>query len=105
MTPIPSSPHPPVAPSATSRQKREVAAGLAFISPWLIGFLIFTLFPIISSLYYSFCEYRVLTPPHWVGLRNYAELFTDRDYFLPSLANTAFMFIELPLALAVLMRL
>jgi len=73
--------------------------GLAFISPWLIGFLGLTLYPILASLYYSFCEYRVLTPPRWVGLRNYIELFTDHDYFLPSLANTAYMFIELPIAL------
>jgi multiple sugar transport system permease protein len=42
----------------------------------------------------------VLSPPHWVGIRNYAELFTDHDYFLPSLYNTAFMFLELPIALA-----
>jgi multiple sugar transport system permease protein len=74
--------------------------GLAFISPWLAGFLIFTLYPILASLYYSFCDYRVLSPPRWVGLRNYVELFTDHDYFLPSLYNTAFMFIELPIALA-----
>ncbi len=75
--------------------------GLAFISPWLVGFLALTLYPILASLYYSFCEYRVLSPPRWVGLRNYVELFSDHDYFLPSLANTAFMFLELPIALAI----
>lgn len=80
--------------------RRATWLGIAFISPWLIGFLIFTLYPILASLYISFCEYRVLSPPHWVGLRNYAELFTDRDYFLPSLRNTIFMFLELPIALA-----
>ncbi len=82
------------------RERRNQLVGLAFISPWLVGFAVLTLYPIVSSLYYSFCEYRVLSPPHWVGLRNYVELFTDHDYFLPSLANTAFMFIELPIALA-----
>lgn len=81
------------------RARRELFLGLAFISPWLVGFFALTLYPILASLYYSFCEYRVLTPPRWVGLRNYIELFSDRDYFLPSLANTAFMFIELPIAL------
>lgn len=82
------------------REIRRVFGGLAFISPWLIGFLALTLYPILASLYYSFCDYRVLSPPHWVGVRNYVELFTDHDYFLPSLANTAFMFIELPIATA-----
>jgi multiple sugar transport system permease protein len=84
----------------SGRAARALGLGLAFISPWLIGLLIFTLYPILASLYYSFCDYRVLSPPHWVGFRNYVELFTDHDYFLKSLWNTAFMFLELPLALA-----
>jgi multiple sugar transport system permease protein len=89
---------------ATARSFRRLASsqhrpfvGLAFISPWLIGFLVLTLYPILASLYFSFCDYRVLSPPVWVGLRNYQELFTDHDYFLPSLANTAFMFLALPI--------
>jgi multiple sugar transport system permease protein len=90
----------PAAARRALRERRGLALGLAFVSPWLVGFLVLTLYPILASLYYSFCEYRVLSPPRWVGLRNYVELFTDRDYFLPSLANTAFMFIELPIALA-----
>ena len=95
---------PPPAPSRSgrtvskARARRDLLMGLAFISPWLIGFLALTLYPIGASLYYSFCEYRVLSPPHWVGLRNYIELFSDHDYFLPSLYNTVFMFIELPIA-------
>lgn len=72
--------------------------GLAFVSPWLLGFLVLTLYPILATLYFSFTEYRVLTPPRWVGLRNYQDLFTDHDYFLPSLYNTIFMFLELPVA-------
>lgn len=86
---------------SSRRARRDLLLGLAFISPWLFGFLTLTLYPIVASLYYSFCEYRVLAPPRWVGLRNYIELFTDHDYFLPSLANTAFMFIELPIALMI----
>jgi multiple sugar transport system permease protein len=86
--------------SAGRASRRSVWLGLAFISPWLVGFLCFTLYPIVASLYFSFCEYRVLSPPKWVGLRNYAELFTDGDYFIPSLKNTIFMFLELPIALA-----
>ncbi len=81
------------------RARQAIWLGLAFISPWIVGFLIFTLYPIVASLYYSFCEYRVLSPPHWVGVRNYVELFSDREYFLQSLLNTSFMFLELPLAL------
>jgi multiple sugar transport system permease protein len=81
------------------RERQALWLGLAFISPWLIGLLIFTIYPIIASFYYSFCEYRVLSPPRWVGIRNYVELFTDREYFLQSLWNTAFMFLELPIGI------
>src|ERR1051326_3602224 len=81
------------------RERKNLILGLWFISPWLLGFTVLTLYPILSSLYFSFCEYRVLTPPHWVGIRNYVELFSDKDYFLPSLANTVFLFIELPISL------
>ena len=83
-----------------THEAKRIRTGLLFISPWLFGFLTLTLYPVIASAYYSFTEYRVMSPPKWVGLRNYAELFSDHDYFLPSLANTVFMFIELPIALA-----
>lgn len=81
------------------RQHRSLLLGLLFTSPWIIGFLIFTAYPVIDSLYLSCTDYRILSPPHWVGLANYRELLTDHDYFWPSMANTAFMFLELPVAL------
>lgn len=88
-----------VRPRQTLAERRSLRLGLAFISPWLLGLLVFTLYPILASAYFSFCEYRVLSPPHWVGIRNYVELFSDREYFLQSLWNTCFMFLELPLGL------
>jgi multiple sugar transport system permease protein len=84
---------------ASASGRRSLLLGLGFISPWLVGFLLLTLYPICASLYYSFCDYKVTAPPQWVGVRNYVELFTDHDYFLPSLKNTAFLFIELPISL------
>jgi multiple sugar transport system permease protein len=83
-----------------NRERRKTLEGLLWISPWLVGFLVFTLYPIGASLYYSFCDFRVLTPPHWIGLQNYTALLTDQDYFLPALRNTLFMLLELPLGLA-----
>lgn len=84
---------------ASPHERRRQLQALAFVSPWLIGFLVFTLMPVGATLYLSFCDYRVLTPPQWSGLDNYASLLTDRDYFLPALYNTAFMLIGLPLSL------
>lgn len=96
----PAETRPPIPEIRRNAERRDFWLGVAFVSPWLIGFLLFTLYPILASFYYSFCEYRVLSPPKWVGFRNYVELFTDKDYFQQSLWNTAFMFLELPLALA-----
>jgi len=79
--------------------RRRLITGILFISPWVVGFLAFTLFPIAASLYYSLCDYRVLSPPRFVGLANYSTLVRD-EYFWRSLLNTAFMFIELPIAVA-----
>lgn len=47
----------------TRREKRNIAIGLAFISPWLIGFLVFSLYPIAAGFYYSFCHYNIVRPP------------------------------------------
>ena len=87
--------------SRTSPPRRTGDGGVAllFLTPWLIGLLIFTVGPILATLYLSFTDYRVLSPPRWVGLENYKELFTDTETFWPSLGNTAFLFLELPLAL------
>ena len=53
---------------------------LAFISPWIIGFLAFFVYPLLLSLYYSFTEYNLLQPPKWVGLQNYSNLAKDTHY-------------------------
>ena len=54
----------------------EAAAGRALVTPWVIGFLIFSVFTIGSSLYLSFTEYNLFRAPEWIGLENYKELFS-----------------------------
>jgi multiple sugar transport system permease protein len=56
---------------------REYIAFYLFASPWILGLLIFTLGPMISSLYLSFTDYAVITAPNWVGLDNYVHMLTD----------------------------
>jgi multiple sugar transport system permease protein len=60
--------------------RRETLEFYLFISPWIIGFLVFMLYPLLSSLYYSFTRYEIGAHPVWVGLRNYIEMFTDPRY-------------------------
>ncbi|WP_274364947.1 carbohydrate ABC transporter permease [Paenibacillus thermotolerans] len=75
-------------------------AGYIFISPWLIGFLLLTLWPIGQSLYLSFTEYSLLSDPVWIGGENYKNIFTRDRIFGKSLAVTfTFVLFSVPLKL------
>src|SRR5438552_2528541 len=64
-----------------------LAKGLAFVSPWIIGFCAFKLIPVALSLYYSFCDFTLLQPPLFTGLENYRTLWSD-PVFWQVLSNT-----------------
>lgn len=72
-----------------SPKARSFLTMLAFISPWLIGFLWFFIYPTASSLYYSFTEYNILQPAKWIGVDNYVDLMSDRAFW-NSLGNTVY---------------
>jgi multiple sugar transport system permease protein len=72
-----------------SLARREAAAGYFFVTPWLIGFSVFTLGPMIASLFFSFTEYNIINAPVWVGLKNYTRLFGD-ELFWQSLKVTLY---------------
>ncbi|MBO4549042.1 MAG: sugar ABC transporter permease [Abditibacteriota bacterium] len=81
------------------RFKRNLA-GYLFIAPWLIGFLVFTVGPFISSIYLSFTRYDVLSSPVWIGTVNYQELFTNDPVFWKSLWITIkYALIAVPLGI------
>lgn len=71
----------------TKREKIANRDGLLFALPWIIGFLVFSLYPIFMSCYYSFTEFSAIKDPVWIGLENYKELFEDKDFY-KSLSNT-----------------
>lgn len=72
-------------------ERSQLALGLAFASPWIFGFVVFTAYPIVASLYYSFTYFDTLSPPVWVGAQNYTRLLTEDPLFWQSLRNTLFM--------------
>ncbi|HEY6566490.1 MAG TPA: sugar ABC transporter permease [Actinomycetota bacterium] len=61
---------------------------LLFMSPWIIGFTVFILYPMVSSLYFSFTHYDLLGAPIWVGLDNYVFMFTQDTRFWKAISNT-----------------
>jgi len=73
----------------TRHERRDLRFGLCFIAPWLIGFLAFCAYPFACSVYYSLCDYSVLSPAAFIGLQNYRDLLAD-PVFWRSLYNTLF---------------
>jgi len=70
-------------------EKHNLRTGLLFISPWIAGFLVLSVYPLVSSLYFSLCDYSVLSPAVFVGGQNYRDLFSDQ-VFWKALYNTLF---------------
>lgn len=91
-------------------KRREWIAALGFLSPWLIGFAVFTAWPIVYSAYLSLTDYDVINDATFVGWSNYQELFADPKVSL-ALANTLFftvvqvpLYVIVSLALALLLN-
>ncbi|MFH1851762.1 MAG: sugar ABC transporter permease [Candidatus Neomarinimicrobiota bacterium] len=70
--------------------QRQAVWGYIFASPWIIGFIIFGLYPMGMSLYYSLCQFDVLRIPLFIGLANYRNLLVNDPYFWTSIGNTLY---------------
>lgn len=80
---------------------RREWAGYLFLAPWLVGFLCFTLGPVLVSLYLSFTKFDLLRPPQWIGAENYVRMFTGDYRFFQALRVTfTYLVFEVPLKLA-----
>ncbi len=80
---------------------KKSLTGYAFIAPWLLGFLAFTAYPLLDSLYLSLTRYNIVQPPVWVGGANYKHLFSADPLFWKSLGVTfQFAALSVPLGIA-----
>src|SRR4051794_20125655 len=75
-------------PGLTKRRRQEALWFYLFVSPWLVGFLVFLLGPMVSSIYLSMTDWDSFTPAKWVGLDNYRRLLTEDPVFWKALWNT-----------------
>jgi multiple sugar transport system permease protein len=64
------------APALRRRRRRQRLTLLSFLAPWLLGVLIFFVYPLVDTLYLSFTHFDLLSPPQWVGWSNYVFMFT-----------------------------
>jgi len=84
----------------TLSKRKQSWQGLLYISPWIIGFLVFQFYPFLMSLYYSFTNYSMLNNAKFVGLKNYVDMFTRDRHFWQSVKVTAiYVLVAVPLKL------
>lgn len=82
--------------------QREALNGWLFALPWLLGLVLFTLGPMLFSLYAGFTRYNITTTPDWIGLENYQDIFFDDAFFWKSLYNTFWMvMIKTPIVIVI----
>jgi multiple sugar transport system permease protein len=67
---------------------KRTVEGYLFISPWLVGFILFTAGPVMASFVLSFFRWSLIRPPRFVGLQNYTTMFTQDPLFWQSLKVT-----------------
>ncbi|MEU0370700.1 sugar ABC transporter permease [Streptomyces sp. NPDC006283] len=86
--------------TARSGRAREIWAAYGFISPWIIGFLVFTAGPMVASLFLSFTDYDGIGEAHNVGFDNYRQLFEDPSVARSLMNTLAFTVLRVPLSMA-----
>jgi multiple sugar transport system permease protein len=85
----------------TLRQKRNLRNGLLFVSPWIVGVLVFVVYPLVYSIGISFTQYSGMQAPTFIGFQNYTSAFKD-PMVHTSVGNTLFyMALAVPIGLVV----
>jgi multiple sugar transport system permease protein len=90
-----------IARTGHNPRRREAAAGYGFMLPVILGLLIWTLIPMVISLYYSFTRYNLPKPAKFIGGSNYTTLFSDSTFYNSLKVTVIFAIVSVPLGLAV----
>ena len=81
------------------RLNTESVAGYICTAPFIFGFLMFMIVPMVISLYYSFCDYNILSTPTFTGLANFKRMFADETFWQTLKVTFFFAFVSVPLRL------
>ncbi|TDC85623.1 sugar ABC transporter permease [Micromonospora sp. KC606] len=90
----------PAGPRKRARRSGDGVAGYLFLSPWIIGILLLTLGPMVTSLYLSFTDYDLFNPPQWIGLDNYQRMFDDARWLKSVRVTALYVALAVPIKLA-----
>jgi len=80
-----------VHPLLRAKRRKAALRNLAFLSPWIIGFSVFFVYPLVSTVYFSFMHYTGFNDPTWTGGKNWSYVFTEYPLFWPALRNTLWL--------------
>ncbi|WP_420847393.1 carbohydrate ABC transporter permease, partial [Nonomuraea zeae] len=92
-------------PRTRSGGPPEDRIGYLFLTPWFVGMALFTVGPILASLYLSFTEYTLLKPPEWLGLDNYREMVADPRLHKSLGVTFVYVFVSVPVQLVLALAL
>jgi multiple sugar transport system permease protein len=84
----------------TRHEHERLRTGLLFISPWILGFVAFTAYPLLASVWFSLCDYSVLSEPVFIGADNYRDLWQDEVFWLALRNTVVFAAVSIPLGTA-----
>lgn len=92
---------PKIKQSRSAQNRYNTKWGLTFLSPWIFGFLVFTLIPIIATFVFSFTNYSPVTPDAtvWVGIKNYSDMVADKNVANSFMVTLKYAVLALPLSL------
>lgn len=79
-----------------SPRARRLRLGLLFISPWIVGYCVFYLYPFLASLYYSFTRFTGIGNPQFIGVANYSGLLDDSMFHTAVFNTLYYTIIEVP---------
>jgi multiple sugar transport system permease protein len=78
---------------------RESIFGYLFLSPWLIGLIVFLVGPMIASIYLSLTQYKIVAPPVWIGLANYERMLNDQFVWHSLRVTSVYTLFSVPLGM------
>ncbi|MCO5227094.1 MAG: sugar ABC transporter permease [Thermomicrobiales bacterium] len=89
--------------SITKGERKNIFIGLAFISPWIFGFLVFLIYPIIYSFQLSFTRYGGILPPEPIGWANYTRMWNDEVFWIAMRATFTYAALAVPIGVVMAM--
>jgi multiple sugar transport system permease protein len=94
-----------VAAAPRRRRRHDGIAAYLFLSPWLLGLLVLTMGPLLTSLYFSLTNFDLLEIPQWVGITNYQQMLGDDRFWTAMRVSLTYVALSVPLKLVVALAL